>query len=396
MEARSIPAALAPAAHADARAPAVPWPLVATVFAATSIIVGLIWDISWHISIGRDTFWTPAHMGIYLGGSTAGLANGFLVLRTSFGRDEAARDRAVRFWGFRGPLGAFVSIWGAGAMLTSAPFDDWWHAAYGLDVEILSPPHTVLLAGILFVIGGACMTALTAQNDAEAAGSASAGRYRAIFAYALGLLATMGALAVWEQTRPYLAHSSRFYLYAAVPFPFLLAAAGRALRLRWPATTVAAIYSALLLVTGWALAPWPATPKLGPIHQDVTHMVSLGFPLLLVAPALAFDLLARALPRARATVLAAALGAAFVATMLATHWWFGAFLLSPASHNALFMGDHLPYSVPRAFAWSRGEFFDVDGSPAALARGLGVAVAVAVLTARGGLALGGWMRTVRR
>jgi hypothetical protein len=396
MEARSLPATLAPAARAAARADALPWPLVATVFAATSIILGLIWDISWHISIGRDTFWTPAHMGIYVGGTTAGVANGLLILRTTFGKDEAARARAVRFWGFRGPLGAFVSVWGAGAMLTSAPFDDWWHNAYGLDVEILSPPHVVLLIGILFVIGGACMTALTAQNDAEASGSAAAGRYRAILAYALGLLVTMGALAVWEATRPYLAHSARFYLYSAVPFPFMLGAALRALRLRWPATTVALVYMAVLAVMGWVLAPWPATPKLGPIHQPVTHMVSLGFPLLLVAPALAFDLLQRALPRARTWLLAAALGLAFVAAMLAAHWWFGAFLLSPASHNAVFMGDHLPYSVPRSFAWARGEFFDLDGSRAALARGLGVAAVAAVLSARVGLGLGGWMREVRR
>ena len=29
-------------------------------------------------------------------------------------------------------------------MLTSAPFDNWWHDAYGLDVKIISPPHMFL------------------------------------------------------------------------------------------------------------------------------------------------------------------------------------------------------------------------------------------------------------
>ena len=33
-------------------------------------------------------------------------------------------------------------------MLTSAPFDNWWHNAYGLDVKIVSPPHTLLILGI--------------------------------------------------------------------------------------------------------------------------------------------------------------------------------------------------------------------------------------------------------
>jgi len=45
-----------------------PWSIYAVLFASTSVILGVIWDISWHRSIGRDTFWTPAHMAIYLGG----------------------------------------------------------------------------------------------------------------------------------------------------------------------------------------------------------------------------------------------------------------------------------------------------------------------------------------
>jgi hypothetical protein len=301
-------------AELPARARALPasWPLAATVFAATSIVVGLIWDIAWHITIGRDTFWTPAHMGIYLGGTLAGVANGALVLHTTFGgtpaERAAARGRTVGFWGFRGPLGAFVSVWGAGAMLTSAPFDDWWHAAYGLDVEILSPPHTVLLLGMAFVLGGAAVTALQAQNAAEERGDPRARRYRGAFAYTLGLLVTMGALAVWSDTRPHMARTAHYYQFAAVPFAAVFAAAARALRVRWPATTAALVYMGVFLAMGWLLEPWPATPKLGPIRQDITHMQSLGFPLLLAAPAFAVDLLARATSRRRAAVQALALG----------------------------------------------------------------------------------------
>ena len=56
----------------DSTAPRVAaWPLLAVAFASTSIIVGGIWDISWHRSIGRDSFWTLAHMAIYLGGIVA-------------------------------------------------------------------------------------------------------------------------------------------------------------------------------------------------------------------------------------------------------------------------------------------------------------------------------------
>src|SRR6266480_3638506 len=123
--------------------PTLLWPSILFAVAATSITVGIIWDISWHISIGRDTFWTPAHMAIYFGGALAGSVGGWLAMRDTFfaRRDDSA---SVQMFGLRAPLGAWVAIWGAIAMLTSAPFDDWWHNAYGLDVKIVSPPHAVL------------------------------------------------------------------------------------------------------------------------------------------------------------------------------------------------------------------------------------------------------------
>ena len=42
------------------------WTLYAVLTASACIVVGLIWDISWHMSIGRDTFWTPPHLLEYV------------------------------------------------------------------------------------------------------------------------------------------------------------------------------------------------------------------------------------------------------------------------------------------------------------------------------------------
>src|SRR5437764_1442498 len=89
----------------------VPWYVAAALIAATSAKVGVVWDISWHRSIGRDTFWTPAHMAIYLGGVLAGTACGWLALHNTFAGNGAEREAGVRFWGFRAPLGAWVCIW---------------------------------------------------------------------------------------------------------------------------------------------------------------------------------------------------------------------------------------------------------------------------------------------
>ena len=97
---------------------------------------------------------------IYLGGVVPGLTCGWLALRTTFYGTEAERAAAVRFWGARAPLGAWISIWGCFAMLTSAPFDDWWHNTYGLDVQILSPPHALLADAVIVGRDTAVITAL--------------------------------------------------------------------------------------------------------------------------------------------------------------------------------------------------------------------------------------------
>ena len=61
------------------------------------------------------------------------------------------------------------------AMLVSAPFDDWWHNAYGLDVRIISPPHMVLAAGFFGINFGTMMLMLAFVNRAgDAARRASA------------------------------------------------------------------------------------------------------------------------------------------------------------------------------------------------------------------------------
>ena len=145
----------------------VPWYVWCSVLAVTSAMVGGQWDISWHRSIGRDTFWTPAHMAIYLCGVLAGISCGYLILATTFGNFSQLRSTSVTLWGFRGPLGAFIGAWGGVAMLTSAPFDDWWHSAYGLDVKIVSPPHVLLISGTLAVEVGTLVLILGMMNRAR-------------------------------------------------------------------------------------------------------------------------------------------------------------------------------------------------------------------------------------
>ena len=68
----SISAMTAARQSAKTQTLAIPWSVYAALFGSTSIIIGGEWDISWHQSIGRDTFWSPPHLAIYLGGIVAG------------------------------------------------------------------------------------------------------------------------------------------------------------------------------------------------------------------------------------------------------------------------------------------------------------------------------------
>src|ERR1700744_4981837 len=163
--------------------------LYAVSIASLLTIVGVLWDISWHRSIGRDKFLSPPHILIYLGAIFAGLFSGFQVLWNSFFRKEASMSTQIRVWGiFYSSLGSLFCIWGAIAMLTSAPFDDWWHNAYGLDVTILSPPHTLLAMGMIFLTFGACVSVCKYLNMDQVA---HRGVLQALFVVSASCLLTM-------------------------------------------------------------------------------------------------------------------------------------------------------------------------------------------------------------
>src|ERR1700747_3680126 len=160
-----------PAATAEVRvhAASIPWYIWTGVIAITSSSIGGAWDVSWHRSIGRDTFWTPAHLAIYARGVIAGVICAWLIGKGTFCRDPELSAASVSVFGLRAPLGIFLAAWGCVAVLTSAPFDNWWHNAYGLDVKIVSPPHAILAAGELMITFGAMLLVCAHMNRASGA-----------------------------------------------------------------------------------------------------------------------------------------------------------------------------------------------------------------------------------
>ncbi len=395
----------------DAQSTSVPWYVWIGVLAVTSASIGGAWDVSWHRSIGRDTFWTPAHLAIYACGVLAGVVGVWLTAQSTFGNDQRMRDASVSVFGLRAPLGVFVAGWGGLAMLTSAPFDNWWHNAYGLDVKIVSPPHTLLILGIRAVAVGMLFLILAAMNRSAEAGAANFKSLQMLFLYLGGLMIGGQMFFLQEYTWDIQLHQAEAYIAMGIGLPVIFAALSQASRFRWAATTAATVYTVFIIAEILILPLVPAQPKLGPVYFPVTHLVPAKFPILILIPALALDLLwqrtrgsdsatefessPESKPGWKLWQIALVSGVVFIAVLAAVEWPFANFLMSKASANRFFGTIYFDYnSRPEGFDRLR-QFFKPD-TGWTLGFGLLRASLYAAISTWIGLVFGRWMRGVQR
>ena len=374
----------------------IPWYLWCSVLAVTSVSIGAHWDVSWHRSIGRDSFWTPAHMAIYACGVLAAISCGYLILFTTFRKPNAMVSSAVSVFGFRAPLGAFIASWGGIAMLTSAPFDNWWHNAYGLDVKIVSPPHTLLMLGVFAVSIGTLILLLGAMNRAKQAGNtALAGHLRWLLLYVGGLMVVFQMFFRMEFTSDSTLHSAMPYQAIAIGLPTLFAVLSCTSGSRWACTWTTVIYSAFVEGAVLILPLFPAEPKLGPVFQAVTHFIPPKFPILLIVPAVVLDLLWSNTQKWKPWLTALVSGAVFVMALVAVEWPFADFLMSKASANRFFGTMYFGFPEPPT-SFDVMRVFRLPETGATLWIGLGWAMLFAALSIWVGILLGRWMRAIQR
>jgi len=100
----------------------------------TAVLAGT-WDAWWHGAMGRDSFWEAPHLLLYSAIFVA-IASGVY----------AWRKLGEKVWRNLAMILLLIPI--------SAPFDDLWHRAYGVEdissvLAIWSPPHLVLIFAML-------------------------------------------------------------------------------------------------------------------------------------------------------------------------------------------------------------------------------------------------------
>jgi hypothetical protein len=371
----------------------IPWYLWCAALAVTSAYVGGYWDIAWHRSIGRDSFWSAPHMAIYACGILAGISAGYLIFSTTFGRNPEHKDVSVRIWGLRGPLGAFICAWGGVAMLASAPFDDWWHNAYGLDVRIISPPHMVLAAGFFGIEFGAVVLMLAFMNRASEKLRPAMER---MFLYVGGTVLCESLLIKLESISRADQHNARFYIVVMIGTPLILTALAIASDRKWASTIIAGVYTAFALAFLWILPLFAAEPKLGPVYREVTHFIPWEFPLLVIVPAIVTDLIMQRTRDRRPLWRALAVGGAFLAVFVVVQWPFASFMQTPAARNWFFGSGYLDFSTPPRSPLATYEFFYREPGAVMFWRNMAIAAVMAWFMAWLGIHLGRAMQKVRR
>ena len=129
------------------------WAALPSALATVSLLVallGMYWDISLHIDIGRDPgpLANPAHY-LILAGLFGIFTAGVLAIALPRERPGYAAVRIRDGW--YAPVGG-IMISACGAFsLAGFPLDDLWHRLFGQDVTLWGPTH-------LMLIGGAAMT----------------------------------------------------------------------------------------------------------------------------------------------------------------------------------------------------------------------------------------------
>jgi hypothetical protein len=200
----------------------------------------------------------------------------------------ALRDpRSVDLWGLRAPLGFVLAGFGVLGVLGSAPFDEWWHRMFGIDVTVWSPPHLFAIAATAVIRVGLIVAVVherhPAANGAVPWQPKLSWRGTTVADWVLLLLFSLllGNLTFALGEYDYLDASRDPFLYpilASLAAPVALVAAVRTLGRVGTATLIALLLmlrrelaSPLLLMTGFV------PPSSAPLYLVPAIIVDLWF-----------------------------------------------------------------------------------------------------------------------
>lgn len=150
-------------------------PSAVLVVSLLSAVFGLYWDISLHLSKGRDPgpLANPSHYFILIG-LLGSFSAGVLAMTMPVPGTRPSRFAVRLAENWYASLGGLLIAISAAFGLAGFPLDDLWHRMFGQDVTLWGPTHLLMLAGAsLTLIGQAVLL-----NEGVRAGAADGSNRR--------------------------------------------------------------------------------------------------------------------------------------------------------------------------------------------------------------------------
>jgi len=160
--------------------------------------------------------------------------------------------------------------------------------------------------------------------------------------------------------------------------------------------TVATTYTVWWLAGNWIFPLFPAQAKLGPVFTPISHMIPLGFPVLVLPGAVVLDLVLNRLMDHGDTIKAIVAGTGFLAASLVVNWPFANFMMSRYARNWVFAMNEFGYNMPPSqyqLAWTLRRY---ESTSTEFWIGMVIALVATVLSVRIGMLWGDWMRRIQR
>lgn len=149
-------------------------PSAVLVVSLLSAVFGLYWDISLHLSAGRDEgpLANPSHYFILVG--LLGSFSAGVLACTMVKPGVKPSPFALRLAeGWHAPLGGVLIAASAAFGLVGFPLDDVWHRLFGQDVTLWGPTHLLMLAGASLTLIGQAILLVEGVRANEASGVAT-------------------------------------------------------------------------------------------------------------------------------------------------------------------------------------------------------------------------------
>jgi hypothetical protein len=243
---------------------------------------GFFWDVAWHVSIGRDEFLlSPPHVHLLFGTAGFGVAGAIGVYVAT--RTDAPTGWQVRRW--RVPFGCAGLLAMGSLAISGFWIDEFWHAIYGLDVTMWSPPHMMMIGSAMFspIVIWLVLAEAGRRIDHDAPRDTRAGRIRELRTRAtvalsagavlVGLSAPQFeydlAVSVWPQS----AQVVLIALAAGVALPLARVALGRGGAL----VTVAVFVVLRSAMAGMTAGVWSLEVPRFPLYLAAAVAVEVAF-----------------------------------------------------------------------------------------------------------------------